>query len=149
MKLLVLWPRDRTIWTISRVIFFLSLSGRVVYHFCSRNFPCRLKSKMKCIMVAGPPLLLPSEWRVANAVHTRARAECRSRRGWQVRRPPLSFLSLGSFIIITYYKENIMIVFTKTHIRCPASSSDLPQSVISLCPFSMCDTDMKPEKPCL
>lgn len=58
-----------------------------------------------------------------------------------------NFLSLG--IIITYYKENIMIIFTKTHIRCPASSSDLPQSAILLCPFSMCDTDMKPEKPCL
>ena len=33
----------------SRVIFFFNLSGCASYHFCRRNFPCRLNNSINCI----------------------------------------------------------------------------------------------------
>lgn len=43
----------------SLVIFFFNLSGWATYHFCNRNFPCRLKSNMNNIMLADIEKYLP------------------------------------------------------------------------------------------
>lgn len=46
----------------SRVIFFLTLSGYAMYHFCNRSFPCRLKSSIKSICANMWRFRIALEW---------------------------------------------------------------------------------------
>ncbi|TNN41386.1 hypothetical protein EYF80_048444 [Liparis tanakae] len=54
-KLHIFGFRASTICMSSLTIFFLSRSAVAVYHFCSRSFPCRLKSSMKRICTGTRP----------------------------------------------------------------------------------------------